>query len=192
MWATTSRQTDAGKQTIRLYSNSLKSPLIVWIVTVEINATQRLLPRLLKEASSSGIKRLNSCVHGHQQVKWQGLTWLRHRSPLPGQAHTGHRSTEEHTERVLFCGPCAGQRRQVGVKWSASPEPQHRGRTVSTQLRHPLECNMGRQVTLSSPHTFIENLQIQGKPPSAVWHFGGNSDRERDLTGIKLNPGLVP
>lgn len=41
---------------------------------------------------------------------------------------------------------------------------------------HSLECNMGQQVTLSSPHTFIENLQMPGKPPPAIWHFGGNSE----------------
>lgn len=51
------------------------------------------------------------------EVKRQGSTSLSYDNPLPGQTHTGQTSTKENTERVLFCGSCAGQCRQVGVKW---------------------------------------------------------------------------
>lgn len=99
---------------------SLISALHIWIIciiVVGINTTPRQRRMgLFKDASSSKIKVKFLCAWA-LMGEMTGLTWPRHHKPLPGQAHTGHVSTREHTERSLFCGPCAGQRRQVGVKW---------------------------------------------------------------------------
>lgn len=160
----TDRQTDAGKQTIKLYNN-----LTLWnLLLLSESSLQRPLPRLsceeevcYKKLPPSEIKRLNSCVHGHQQVKWQGLTLLRLQNPLPGQAHTGHRSTEEHTERVLFCGPMcgsapAGRSEMIGLPRDAAQR---------THCFHAAKASAGMQYGAAGNSQFTAYLYRKSSNP---------------------------